>query len=45
MPTVHEKLLLVGLNESRDCYEITFDPHDLGGQVDPMMLLNFRRKV
>jgi hypothetical protein len=37
--------LLLGLNDARDSYEIVYDPHDLGGQVDPMMLLNFRRKV
>ena len=45
MPTIPEKLVLVGLNDLRDCYEIVFDPHDIGGEVDPMMLLNFRRKI
>ena len=43
--TVSPVTLLVALNEARDCYEIVYDPHDLGGLVDPMMLLNFRRKV
>jgi hypothetical protein len=37
--------LLMGLNADRDAYEIVYDPHDLGGQIDPMMLLNFRRRV
>ncbi len=38
-------MLLMGLNEARDGYEIVLDPHNIGGEVDPMMLLNFRRKV
>lgn len=37
--------LLLGLNENHDAYEIVYDPHDLGGQLDPMMLLNFRRML
>jgi hypothetical protein len=29
----------------RDALDIVADPHTMGGRMDPMMLLNFRRKV
>jgi hypothetical protein len=38
-------VLLMGLNEARDAFEVVYDPNDLAGQIDPMMLLNFRRKL
>jgi hypothetical protein len=38
------KRLVMGLNEPRDAYEVVYDPHDIAGEIDPMMLLNFRRK-
>jgi hypothetical protein len=31
------------LNATRDYYEVVWDPHDIGGRIDPTMLLNFRR--
>ena len=36
-------LLMLGLNATRDYYEVVWDPHDIGGRIDPTMLLNFRR--
>jgi site-specific recombinase XerD len=35
---VPPKLVLMGLNDNRDCYEVVYDPHDIGGDIDPMML-------
>jgi hypothetical protein len=35
--------LLVGLNGNRDAYEGAYDPHDIDGQIDPVMLPNFSR--
>ena len=35
----------VGVNADRNACEILYDPHDIGGQADPTMLLNFCRKV
>jgi hypothetical protein len=32
------------LNASRDSFEVVWDPHDIGGRIDPMRLLNFRRE-
>jgi len=40
-----ERLVLLGLNDRRDSYEVIYDPHGLEADIDPMMLLNFRRKV
>jgi hypothetical protein len=37
-------LLMLGLNASRDSFEVVWDPHDIGGRIDPMRLLNFRRE-
>lgn len=40
-----EQFVLVALNDTKESYEIVYDPHGLEGIIDPMMLLNFRRRL
>jgi hypothetical protein len=38
-------LVLLRLNAARDAYEVMYRPNDLGGLIDPTILLNFRRTI
>lgn len=40
-----DPLLMMGLNSERTGYEAVYDPHDIAADIDPMMLLNFRRTL
>jgi hypothetical protein len=40
-----EPRVLLGLNVKGDCYEVVYDPNGLEELIEPMMLLNFMRKL